>query len=256
MTIDDVDWEPLADDETATEWALPQGFLECLVDPGVEPALILRVAPALLPEKWTIRRAEGDVLITHLTWRKAGSRDEARVPLKGERLPLFVFVEWVDEGERRQCGWAVNVTEPGRLPPPDELRDLPVDALLRALASMRPMHEALTLELRRHERISTDPELDPLRRYSDSGQLFARARRLSAALIGSAAPTRATCVQPRCPQVAAARAVRPARTCSGASSTSSRDRTRRSAARRASCLRNSLSHSHASTGRQLRGCSC
>ena len=104
--------------------------------------------------------------------------------LKGERLPLFVFVEWVDEGEPRQCGWAVNVTEPGRLPPPDELRDLPVDALLRALASMRPMHEALTLELRRHERISTDPELDPLRRYSDSGQLFARARRLSAALSG------------------------------------------------------------------------
>ena len=26
MTIDDVDWEPLEDDETPTEWALPQAF--------------------------------------------------------------------------------------------------------------------------------------------------------------------------------------------------------------------------------------
>jgi hypothetical protein len=46
------------------------------------------------------------------------------------------------------------------------------------------MHEAMTMEIRRQERISTDPDLDPLRRYSDTGQLFARTRRLSAALLG------------------------------------------------------------------------
>lgn len=181
---EEADWQPEPDDETPDEWALPDGFDECLVDPGTEPVLILRLRPSSLPQTWTIRRAEDDLLLDHTTWRDAGAPAETRVALVGERLPLFVLVEWQDEGEQKKRGWAVNVTEPGRLPPPDELRDLPVAALLRALASTRPMHEALTLELRREERISTDPDLDPLRRYSDTGQLFVRTRRLSAALTG------------------------------------------------------------------------
>lgn len=181
---DDADWEPEADDETADEWVLPLGFEECLVDPGVDPALIVRLGAPALPEAWAIRRAEGELLLDHTSWGLAGALAEIRVPLTDDRLPFFVLVEWHDDGEQKRRGWAVNVTEAGRLPPPDELRDLPVDALRRALASTRPMHEALTMALQRQERISQDPDLDPLRRYSDTGQLFARTRRLSAALTG------------------------------------------------------------------------
>ena len=181
---EEADWEPEPDDETPDEWALPFGFEECLVDPGAPATLIVRLDARALPGVWTIRRAEGDRVLDHKIWRDAGAPAEMRVPLVGERPPFFVLVEWQDRGEQKKRGWAVNVTEPGRLPPPDELRDLPVDALLRALASTRPMHEALTIELRRQERITTDPDLDPLRRYSDTGQLFARTRRLSAALTG------------------------------------------------------------------------
>jgi len=79
------------------------------------------------------------------------------------------------------------VTEPGLLPPPDELRDLPVEALLRALASTRPLHESLAAAIRELHRPTADgpePALDPLQRYSASGHLFQRTRRLSAALIG------------------------------------------------------------------------
>jgi hypothetical protein len=181
---EDADWEPEEDDETPDEWALPLGFEECLVDPGPDPVLVVRLGPDALPSEWTIRRAEGELIFDSMRWQEAGAPVEMRVQLSSDRLPFFVLVEWTEEGAPRRRGWAVNVTEPGRLPPPDELRDLPVEALLRALASTRPMHEALTTELRRQKRISTDPDLDPLRRYSDTGQLFARTRRLSAALTG------------------------------------------------------------------------
>jgi hypothetical protein len=181
---DEVEWEPEPDDETGSERELPAGFVECLLDPGQPPCLIVRLLPSGLPGWWAIRRVEGDLLADHSAWTQAGCPEELRIALPGEKLPFVVEVEWLDGETRARAGWPVNVTEPGLLPPPDELRDLPVEALLRALASTRPMHEALSAALRQQQRIAANPELDPLRRYSDSGQLFARARRLSAALIG------------------------------------------------------------------------
>ena len=53
-----------------------------------------------------------------------------------------------------------------------------------ALASMRPLHEALTLEIGRAKSLSLADVFDPLQRYSSSGYLFQRTRRLSAALEG------------------------------------------------------------------------
>src|SRR4051794_26515406 len=57
---------------------------------------------------------------------------------------------------------------------------------MEVLASSRPIHEAVVLLLRRTEKEhgSARPELDPLRRYSETGQLLNRARRVSAALAG------------------------------------------------------------------------
>jgi hypothetical protein len=80
----------------------------------------------------------------------------------------------------------VNVTDPGRLPAPAELRTLPLDALLRALASVRPLHEGIVDALTRREqaRAHAYDELDPLRRFSPTGQLLYRTRELSAALAG------------------------------------------------------------------------
>ena len=71
------------------------------------------------------------------------------------------------------------------LPPPAELRELPVDLLLSALASTRPLPVAVEHELRRRQRATDDGgaiELDPLRRFDDSGLLLHRARHLSLAL--------------------------------------------------------------------------
>jgi hypothetical protein len=134
-----------------------------------------------------VRAPEGDVIVDHVSWAGAGTPRQLRVPLVSGRTPFFVHVGWSEGAEAFTAGWPVNVTEPGLLPPPEELRDLPVEALLRALASIRPLHESLAIALRELRGLATgddSTELDPLRRYSASGQLFQRTRRLSAALAG------------------------------------------------------------------------
>ena len=77
--------------------------------------------------------------------------------------------------------------DPGKLLPPLELRSLPIDLLLRVLASTRPIYDSIAREIERRELVrkgSLPEELDPLKRYSSVGQLLGRARRVSAALEG------------------------------------------------------------------------
>jgi hypothetical protein len=110
-----------------------------------------------------------------------------RLKLPDEQIPFWVQVRWQERGSWYQAGLPVNVTDPGELPPPAELRTLSVELLLRVLASTRPLHEAMSSELERQERIrrgELQPDLDPLKRYSSVGQLLGRARRVSAALEG------------------------------------------------------------------------
>src|SRR5207249_1885500 len=110
--------------------------------------LLLRLAPKKLPPRWLIRSPDGDALADSGGWEAAGRPAEFAIALASRRTPFFVEVEWDSERGSQHAGWPVNVTEPGLLPPPDELRDLPIDALLRALGSTRPLHETLPAALR------------------------------------------------------------------------------------------------------------
>jgi len=142
---------------------------------------------ARLPDEWTVTDPiSGSVLADFASWVASGSPDRLEVPVGAERFPLFLEVAWAVDGGHKKAGWAVNVTEPGKLPPPEELRDLPAQALLRALASTRPLHESLAKLLAHRERTpgGNGVDLDPLKRYSGSGRLLARARQVSAALAG------------------------------------------------------------------------
>jgi hypothetical protein len=96
-----------------------------------------------------------------------------------------LLVRWDVDGESLQATWTANVENRAALPPPAELRGLPFDVLLAALASSRPLPAAVENELRRRQRALDDgdrAELDPLRRFDDSGLLLQRARHLSLAL--------------------------------------------------------------------------
>ena len=118
------------------------------------------------------------------TWQEGGRPAELRLDLADDALPYFLRVTWHVAGDRLAATWPINVTDTARLPPPDELRNLPVDALLRALASTRPLHESLSSALRAADSSGAQDELDPLRRFSETGQLLRRAKHVSMALTG------------------------------------------------------------------------
>ena len=110
------------------------------------------------------------------------------MPLKpGDPLPPYLEVRWTDAtGTEVTATWPANVTDRAALPPPSELANLPVEVLLAALASSRPLPVAVEHELRqRATALGTgdlDVALDPHKRFDDSRTLLRRTRRASLAL--------------------------------------------------------------------------
>jgi hypothetical protein len=178
-------WEPEPDDDTPTGPTLPAGFVDCLLDPRpTRLTLTFTLDTAELPDEWQLR-LPGSALISRAEWESLGHPEEVSLPAPAGPPPFFVDVTWADAEGMQSAPWAVNVTDPGALPPPDELRTLPADALLAALASTRPLHEAVVIALQREARARSQGtiDLDPLKRHTTDG-LFRRTGRLSAALTG------------------------------------------------------------------------
>src|SRR3546814_4211927 len=78
--------------------------------------------------------------------------------------------------------WPVNVSDSALLPPPEELRSLPMDVLLAVLASTRPIHDALEAALRKGDQAQGRPghdEFDALARFDSERMLLTRTRRMA-----------------------------------------------------------------------------
>ena len=184
---DEVEWEVQEDEDESAELPVPWGFAECLAEPGERVKLRLWLRPEDLPSQWTLLTPADVVVLDADEWRGAGEPRELTRKLEQNVIPAWLKVEWSKGKEIHVAEWAVNVLDPALLAPPDELRDLPAALLIRVLASSRPIHEALARELE----VTGDgngaelpPDLDPLKRYSSTGQLLKRAREVSAALEG------------------------------------------------------------------------
>ena len=100
------------------------------------------------------------------------------------RPPSGFWVRWA--GSSGSAWWPVNVLNGNALPPPDELKDLPLDVLINILSSARPLHRVLADYLRRRERekakVGDKPVVDPHKRVDTSQFLLQRTRRISWAL--------------------------------------------------------------------------
>jgi hypothetical protein len=183
----DVDavWDPDPDEDEPTAPQLPIGFQSCLVRPE-PPSVTLTFAANDLPARWVVSTPNGIELLDPTTWADAGRPRSLTVPLPDGVLPAYLVVRWLatDPTGELRATWTANVEDRGALPPPEELRNLPVALLLEALASTRPLPEAVERELRRLERTDTDgrTELDPLKRFDDRALLLHRTRRVSLAL--------------------------------------------------------------------------
>lgn len=180
---DDHVWDVVPDEDEATTLPLPLGFESCLVEPGTPNRVHLGVVATKLPAEWTVRDPAGHKLLDAAGWRDDGATNTVTVDLPSDELPAYLVVGWSDDEAWHQATWTANVTDRGTLPPPAELSQLPVHLLLAALASTRPLTDAIEAEVRRQQRAATrDADLDPLRRFDDSGLLLQRVRHHSLAL--------------------------------------------------------------------------
>lgn len=187
LEIPTEEWKPDLDEDEPRLPVLPLGFDSCLVVVDTPPRLQLGFDPsASLPGQWEVRTPAGHEVLTAQKWRDAGSPCSAEVDLPDAVLPAYLDVQWQEGSDTLHATWIANVENRGALPPPTELAELPVDLLLAALSSTRPLPLALEEELRRRERRARQGdqaiELDPLRRFDSSGMLLQRARHLSLAL--------------------------------------------------------------------------
>jgi hypothetical protein len=183
-------WEPQVDEEEPGVPALPRGFLACTLSALIPPVVELTFEPTALPTRWSILTPAGTPLGDADGWRAAGSPAAWQLRLVDQALPAYLDVTWAEGGENLQATWVANVENRSDLPAPADLADVPVDVLLAALASTRPLPVALEAELRRRARAQQagdgstagNPDADPLRRFDGTGLLFHRTRQLSLAL--------------------------------------------------------------------------
>ncbi len=160
VELDSVEYEAVEDPEE-TQPSVPTGFVQVLGDPGPPARLEIEIAAGGLPRAWWIRTPDGQDILDAERWGRDGG-NVVGVDAPGGELPFNVAIEWrTKAGETARASLPVNVTDPGRLPAPAELRSLPVHALLRALASVRPLHEGVVEAIERHER-TRDGALDEL----------------------------------------------------------------------------------------------
>ncbi len=116
-------------------------------------------------------------------WKSNGSPEKVTLPWASTRPPSGFFVRW--SASAGEAWWPVNISSSADLPPPEELKDLPLEVLIDILTSARPLHQAMREWLRRKGALiggGYEPLSDPHKRVDTSTFLLQRTRRISQAL--------------------------------------------------------------------------
>ncbi len=166
---------------------LPTGFLNAIYrTKNDDEGEVLLTFGDDLPSGWRICDEQELIRVTEAEWHSVASPKSYSLIWKG-RPPSGFLVTW--EKAPGFAWWPINVASAADLPPPDELRGLPLDVLIHILTSARSLHEAMRGYLRRKARASNKTsiasiDLDPHKRVDTSGFLLQRTRRFSSALRG------------------------------------------------------------------------
>ncbi|MCZ2152287.1 MAG: hypothetical protein LC114_00050 [Bryobacterales bacterium] len=135
---------------------------------------------------WELLTEDGDVVVaSEVSWSHAGRPNLYPIIWTMERPPAGFLVSW--QGCAGKAWWPVNVLNAASLPPPDDLRDLPLEILIDILTSAKPLHLALAAWVRRRLDKAPSAEtlpFDPHKRVDTSSFLLQRTRRISLALNG------------------------------------------------------------------------
>lgn len=184
-----VHWQPLVngDEVTPTDApTLPVGFQQAVLTGTMGAwSINFTIRPDDLPSGWIVRDpASTQVILTRAMLPQAQTTLPVTVPWASMTPPSGFVVEW--PAATGSAWWPVDVDSTATLPPPDELRNLPLDVLLRVLTSARPPHQVLVDWIRRNRRQAGANQrqvpYDPHAAVDTSGFLLQRLRVVSQAL--------------------------------------------------------------------------
>lgn len=136
------------------------------------------------PETWEIREPDtGTRLYSIGDWVTDGRPKGHKVELSGTTPPSGLEVSLGPA--KLTCWWPVILRDATSLPPPDELRNIPLSLLIAILTSARPVHQIIGW-LRHAGSHKSDfdgkPSLDALKNVDDTSFILQRTRRVSWAI--------------------------------------------------------------------------
>jgi hypothetical protein len=134
---------------------------------------------------WRLLSEEDELVLSSSDWKQRHEPGTMEVAWQSERPPSGLWVKWPASGSR--SWWPVEVLSPEALIPLEELRNLPLEILIRVLTSSQPLHRVLAAEIRRRrevERHSGRDQVvtDPHKKVDVSGFLLQRSRRVAEAV--------------------------------------------------------------------------
>ena len=153
-------------------------------DQDEERAVVILDFNGTPPDGWRLAFEDDDqrTFYEEKTWRTCGEPEEIELEWTKTRPPSGFWVCWA--GSEGKAWWPVNVASAAALPPPEEIKDLPLEVLIDILTSTRPLHRELSRYCRQGnnggESILIDR--DPHKRVDTSSFLLQRTRRFSWAL--------------------------------------------------------------------------
>lgn len=140
------------------------------------------------PAGWQIYKYIGsnEILTNEMGWQMQGKPARLTLDWTAQVAPSGFEVSW--KGCDTRVWWPVNVDRATSLPPPDILKDLPLDILVNILTSARPLHQVLKIWIAKRKGLKPNNQIkdiiDPHKRVDTSTFLLQKTYRVTAALIG------------------------------------------------------------------------
>ena len=138
------------------------------------------------PSGWIIfRRIDSDeVLYDFKKWERAKRPNPLVLDWKEDTPPSGFEILWDELGKR--AWWPVNVDKATSLPPPSDLKDLPLEILVNILTSARPLHLVIAAWKKKDENDNSDniDPFNPHNRVDTSGFILKKTYRVTSALAG------------------------------------------------------------------------
>ncbi len=178
-------WQPLEDEElneAERTPILPPFFKTATLRREKELFIELELDISRPVPGFTISNIKNQPLLTYQQWQDQQSPERPRILVEESNLPSFLLIGWPESPI--PASMPVNIENQSCLPPPEELRNLPLDVLAELITSAKPVYLILKKYLVNKAKHNADPTIviNPLKRFNSSTFLLQRTRKYSKAI--------------------------------------------------------------------------